>query len=129
MESDVSKLLLLFARIGPSPRIRKGRKKPTWPAMEPSWADLPLTVKVTPLGALDLTSRLARSLLVDVLWMKRTRRTRAGVVEVLVQELLEVVSAIHSLREGIFQFHIASYIIGRLGDVRESSGSRHDEYV
>ena len=27
--------------------------------MGPSWADLPLTVKVTPLGALDLTSRLA----------------------------------------------------------------------
>lgn len=27
--------------------------------MGPSWADLPLTLKVTPLGALDLTSRLA----------------------------------------------------------------------
>jgi hypothetical protein len=32
-------------------------RKLTWPAMEPSWEDLPLTVKVTPLGALDLTSR------------------------------------------------------------------------
>lgn len=27
--------------------------------MEPSWADFPFTLKVTPLGALDLTSRLA----------------------------------------------------------------------
>ena len=32
----------------------------TLPEMGPSWADLPFTVKVTPLGALDLTSRLAR---------------------------------------------------------------------
>ena len=31
----------------------------TEPAMGPSWADLPFTLKVTPLGALDLTSRLA----------------------------------------------------------------------
>jgi hypothetical protein len=39
-------------------RIRRGSsRKLTWPAMEPSWEDLPLTVKVTPLGALDLTSR------------------------------------------------------------------------
>ena len=70
MGSDISNLLLLFTKNWAFPRIREGRKKLTWPAIEPSWADLPLTVKVTPLGALDLTSRLARSLLVDVLWMK-----------------------------------------------------------
>lgn len=31
----------------------------TEPLIGPSWADLPFTLKVTPLGALDLTSRLA----------------------------------------------------------------------
>jgi hypothetical protein len=31
----------------------------TEPEMGPSCADLPLTLKVTPLGAFDLTSRLA----------------------------------------------------------------------
>ena len=50
-----------FPRVeGSRKEVIGGRKKLTWPAMEPSWADLPLTVKVTPLGALDLTSRLAK---------------------------------------------------------------------
>jgi hypothetical protein len=33
--------------------------KHTDPLMGPSWADLPFTLKVTPFGALDLTSRAA----------------------------------------------------------------------
>lgn len=31
----------------------------TEPLVEPSWADFPLTLKLTPLGAFDLTSILA----------------------------------------------------------------------
>lgn len=41
--------------------IAHGRPKLTLPEMGPSWAFFPFTVKVTPLGALDLTSRLAAS--------------------------------------------------------------------
>ena len=37
----------------------ENRKRLTEPAIGPSWADLPFTLKVTPLGALDLTSKLA----------------------------------------------------------------------
>lgn len=33
----------------------------TWPLVEPSWADFPLTLKLTPLGALDWTSIRASS--------------------------------------------------------------------
>lgn len=71
--------------------------------MEPSWEDLPLTVKVTPLGALDLTSRDAA----DELAMLRrgqgaARRTRAGVVEVLVQELSGTISFVNSFLAMIF---------------------------
>lgn len=32
---------------------------PTDPVVDPSWEDFPLTLKLTPFGALDLTSRLA----------------------------------------------------------------------
>jgi hypothetical protein len=37
----------------------------TEPPIGPSWADFPLTVNVTPLGALDLTSMLAIKKLVS----------------------------------------------------------------
>lgn len=62
--------------------------------MGPSWADLPFTVKVTPLGALDLTSRLAviQSVMKCGEFVGDSRRlTRVGMVEVLVQELERVV--------------------------------------
>lgn len=39
--------------------ISEAKEEPTEPVTAPSWADFPLTVKLTPLGALDLTSRLA----------------------------------------------------------------------
>lgn len=55
--------------------------------MGPSWADLPFTLKVTPLGALDLTSRLARDSQLDESRANgegASGFTRVGVVEVLV---------------------------------------------
>lgn len=48
----------------------------TEPAMGPSWADLPFTLKVTPLGALDLTSRLARVTLESA--VSRAKREKAN---------------------------------------------------
>lgn len=95
--------------------------------MGPSWADLPLTVKVTPLGALDLTSRFALGWLVSVLCARgivEQKQTRVGVVEVLVQELWEPRVSYRFPRGKIGD---KSYVIGRLGDVRESSRSRHGE--
>lgn len=64
--------------------------------MGPSWVDFPFTVKVTPLGALDLTSMLAGATNVSqhIPSLKCTKviaaievLTRAGVVEILVEEL------------------------------------------
>lgn len=64
--------------------------------MGPSCVDFPFTVKVTPLGALDLTSMLAGQTKVSQdSFIKRrkancscvSRLTRAGVVEILVEEL------------------------------------------
>ena len=75
-----------------------GKQRLTEPAIGPSWADLPFTLKVTPLGALDLTSRLAisknsvSSIAHKQKFPRSTRPvmdlfTRADVVEVLVKEL------------------------------------------
>ena len=60
----------------------------TDPEVEPSWADLPLTLKDTPLGAVDLTSRLPRPFVSRCsLHFPRLLRTSRNVVKVSVQEL------------------------------------------
>ena len=62
----------------------------TEPEIGPSCADLPLTLKVTPLGALDLTSRLAgRHISLEGLSAANQpgKRTGCGVVEIFVEEL------------------------------------------
>lgn len=65
---SVQKGVCLVPRHGMKERRgEKPSRKLTWPAMEPSWEDLPLTVKVTPLGALDLTSRDAADELAEAL--------------------------------------------------------------
>lgn len=74
------------------------RETLTEPAIGPSWADLPFTLKVTPLGALDLTSKLAVSkkktgqlqLAHNKEKIKQYMFTRADVVEVLVKELYSI---------------------------------------
>lgn len=53
----------------------------------PSWAEVPLAVKLTPLGALSLTSRAAAAGSVGVRQSQLERLTGSSVVEVLVDEL------------------------------------------
>lgn len=65
-----------------------GLERPTEPPIGPSWADLPFTLKVTPLGALDLTSRLAGDCQLVQKNDWNIEHTRVGVVEILVEELL-----------------------------------------
>lgn len=66
---------------------------PTWgpltePLVEPSCVDLPLTLKLTPLGAFVFTSRLTASNELCTSFNKdRLARTSCGVVEILGQEL------------------------------------------
>lgn len=73
----------------------------TLPAIGPSWADLPFTLKVTPLGALDLTSRLAKNNQMSAMPTIKAASlkqaagkslTSRSVVEVLVKELSDKVS-------------------------------------
>lgn len=60
----------------------------TEPEIEPSCGCLPLTLKVTPLGAFDLTSRAAASNVSEASSIIiPAQYTLSGVVEVLVQEL------------------------------------------
>ena len=62
----------------------------TEPEVAPSWLDLPLTLKVTPLGAVDFTSRLpTRSEQVATAYRRKKKvLTSCCVVEVAIQELL-----------------------------------------
>ena len=46
------------------------RKSPTEPLLEPSCADFPFVLKVTPLGALDFTSMLAASSQLELLFLQ-----------------------------------------------------------
>ena len=59
------------------------------PPVWPSWVDLPLTLKVTPLGAFDLISRFAGLCQIRTKrWPKADFiRTRSNMVEVLGKEL------------------------------------------
>ena len=63
----------------------------TDPAVEPSWEDFPLTLKLTPFGAFDLTSRLAvRSQCMIDYDMEETWGTSSGMIEVPVDQLRAV---------------------------------------
>jgi hypothetical protein len=53
----------------------------------PSWADTPLAVKLTPLGALSLTSRAAGAMSANALEGQLVFPTCGSVVEVLVDKL------------------------------------------
>ena len=79
----------------------------------PSWADLPLTLKVTPLGALDLTSRLAATAVSLQPKQDRTEKaqlTCCGMIEIFVQDLLASISA---SRTGKLPFAVCSESMGR----------------
>lgn len=66
-----------------------GRRNLTLPLVEPSCADFPLTLKVTPLGALDLISRLAATGQFLLLINKTVSDhcTGCSMVEIFVEEL------------------------------------------
>jgi hypothetical protein len=83
----------------------------------PSWADVPLAVKLTPLGALSLTSRAAVGALAMAGAGQLISQTCGSVVEVLVDEL----EGVQVSNCAIVKLFVGSqtYIVRGLGDVAE----------
>ena len=94
-----------------------GRRNLTLPLVEPSCADFPLTLKVTPLGALDLISRLAATGQFLLLINKTVSDhcTGCSMVEIFVEEL--AMRVLVKREEGRGQEK--TYIVGRLGNIGE----------
>lgn len=83
----------------------------------PSWAEVPLAVKLTPLGALSLTSRAAVGASADGIGGQLASRTCGSVVEVLVNKLGAAPLAMAPW--GSSSRGAKTYVVRGLGDVAE----------
>lgn len=102
----------------------------TEPAVVPSWEDLPFTVKVTLLGATDLTSKLAtrRKSTTQFPQKHSDSLTRVGVIEVLVQDLNTTTKETSAPgTENTLPGRGFAHITGRFGNIGERRRSSHGD--
>ena len=113
--------------------VRRKTDVLTEPEMGPSCADLPLTLKVTPLGAFDLTSRFAGALgqlstrtgtggEAYLLWCGRSLCSRA--VKIGISKSAALSFSFPCRAPWCF-----TYIIGRLAVVAKRNRDRNDRHI